>query len=76
MWRFFIRLLGLGALAAFCATLAPAAQAGPLTGKDLKTRPTHKEKHTMAITPSPTKHIPPIDAAQPAQFETATFALG
>lgn len=26
--------------------------------------------------PAPEKKIPPIDAAAPAKFETATFALG
>jgi hypothetical protein len=46
-----------------------------LYGKDENRLIADKEKTTMAV--SQTKPaIPPIDAAAPAKFQTATFALG
>jgi hypothetical protein len=76
MMRFIGQALGITALAALVAGANPTPQGCPLPGKEMKDVQIHKENTAMAVNPAQNITIPPIDAAAPANFETATFALG
>jgi hypothetical protein len=72
-------LLTLAMVAGGCASMrsdaSRSASADTAETATCPLPPVDEEPITQAR-PSPTVGIPPLDAAQPSHFETATFALG
>ncbi len=74
--RFFLKMcclsaMGLLPMAASCNRSAPRTPERPVGAQEATMTTMPQLKTTEPILPRP-----PIDAAAPAQFETATFALG
>lgn len=79
MARMLFNILGVAALAFLFTAATPIHEGSPVLGPGAQEFPTLPERNTMAVSMAKAAQktaIPFIDAAQPAQFETATFALG
>ena len=65
----------LGIVAALASLTILVVWGGGFAKEDENRITVTKEIKTMALS-QPQSTVPPIDAVQPAKFETATFALG